>query len=911
MAIDPAVFSRAVSDDAAKIVDFIKTKYTESNQENAAIAYSRHLKKFFQWAESKGYPLTSLPAGSAEEYLAEKGDKDTTTHVARTQLRIAMKAAQEGLGANFSHIEYQSGRAPAVHKMEKEREKRKRQADNAAASGQVVKIPEKFAKPEEDAPVEYMDTGTETPQSTRTQAVAPGVSVSQGTQGAPTIVIQQGPATPASGSGRINTIGNQMNGINTGAKPGQPPARSVVISSHSFSGPYVKIMRVADGTEPLVPMGTEMYVTTIPTAQLAAHGDVAGYLQNFTIRQMRLSPLTSQVNFVFYELNDRKQPTGRRDEMIVACPPLDGGMNGYSMNQQIPQQLSSLSPAGAPVVVQVEQAPQMTPMSTPVAAIAPPPVYSQREEKFDKATEFLLQKLDRESEDAKKRAEALEMKLAEARDTQTTFLLTQQMRQEQELRAKLEEQKREASDKIEREKAEETRRQEREEFRRMMEMQAQAQRPTYSEPPPWMMQPPPPPPVVEHKSDASAEMAKAFAESQAKMMEAMMNGLAAARNVPPPPPPPPQKDVAEWMVPMMTQMAQLQQSQAQQQAQMQQAQQQMMMQMQAENMKMVIAMQQTQAQMAQASSDKMMQLMLANSGKEDAGTAVLKEQLRQAQQQIAGLSQRGDDVEEFAEKFAKMKQLNEMMGGGGGGGGQRDIISAVMENADTIGAGVAKMLQAYGAAKVMATPQQAAPAGPPPGGYPPVMGLPGMAPPPQLAGAPAEDPRMAQARAMMDEATAMPEPEQKPMNPPERSVAALDTIAKTDDEETIVNAFIEYLKAMNDSEFPLFQKQLERILQAFQEADEREDIYTLCKHLWIALNMKPDKAAAKKLAIVVTKWYPLIHKSFFGTSRMLPDEEVMPDVKQALAVAEGQGGGDEEDGDEDEDEEDDDEEDGD
>ena len=113
---------------------------------------------------------------------------------------------------------------------------------------------------------------------------------------------------------------------------------------------------------------------------------------------------------------------------------------------------------------------------------------------------------------------------------------------------------------------------------------------------------------------------------------------------------------------------------------------------------------------------------------------------------------------------------------------------------------------------------------------------------------------------------------------------------------------------MNDSEFPLFQKQLERILQAFQEADEREDIYTLCKHLWIALNMKPDKAAAKKLAIVVTKWYPLIHKSFFGTSRMLPDEEVMPDVKQALAVAEGQGGGDEEDGDEDEDEEDDDEE---
>jgi hypothetical protein len=362
---------------------------------------------------------------------------------------------------------------------------------------------------------------------------------------------------------------------------------------------------------------------------------------------------------------------------------------------------------------------------------------------------------------------------------------------------------------------------------------------------------------------------------------------------------------------MMTQMAQMQQQQQQMQAQMAQSQQQMMMQMQSENMKLMITMQQAQAQAAQASNDKLMQLMLAGNGKEDATTAVLKEQLRQAQQQINGLSQRGDEVEELAEKIAKMKQLSEILGGGmGGGGGSRDIVSALLENADTVGAGVAKMLQAYGASKAIAT-QSAAPAGPPAGGYPPVMGLPGGAPaysPPQLAGVPQVDPRMAQAQAMMEEATSTPPPEQKPMNPPERAVAALDTIAKTDDEETIVNAFIEYLKSMNESEFPLFQKQLERILQAFQEADEREDIYTLCKHLWIALNLKPEKAAAKKLAVVVTKWYPLIHKSFFGEARLLPEETVMPDVQQALAAADGQASmGEDEGDDEDEDEDDEDE----
>ena len=51
---------------------------------------------------------------------------------------------------------------------------------------------------------------------------------------------------------------------------------------------------------------------------------------------------------------------------------------------------------------------------------------------LDRATEYLLNKLDRDAEDAKRRADELQDKMRQASDAHTAFILQQQFQKEQE-----------------------------------------------------------------------------------------------------------------------------------------------------------------------------------------------------------------------------------------------------------------------------------------------------------------------------------------------------------------------------------------------------------------------------------------------------------------------------------------------
>ena len=424
-------------------------------------------------------------------------------------------------------------------------------------------------------------------------SVAPaGASVHQ----QPTVIVVP-QAAGANPGGNRATIANPG-----GMRPAQPtaaqPQRGVVINNHTFTGAFVKVSYVSDGSNPFTPPGTETYITTLPAAQLAPHGDLGAFLQNYIVPTMRLASTTSQVQFVFHELNDRRQPTGRRDELVVGIPMAVGAPG------QTAPGLAGFPAFGGPVGA---------------------PAQSQ-----DSATTFLLKKLDEDAADAKKRAEEYQTQLREAKDAQQVFMLTQMHQREQDLRKELEEQ-------------------------RARLTAAPAPVPVASPPmpvfPPMPFLPPEPP-----KPDTStADMVKAMSEQQAKMMEVMMNGIAASR----PPPPPPQKDTAEWLVPFIAQMNQQAQAQAQ-------ANQQMLMTVMQAN-------------------QSFMQAMLT---RENPMEKFLLMQVQEVK--AAASAPKADAVEEFAEKLQKFRAVSDMMGGGGGG----SLLTELLANADTIGAGAARIIDA-------------------------------------------------------------------------------------------------------------------------------------------------------------------------------------------------------------------------
>ena len=771
---------KIVSPEAQDIIDRLRDHYRSQGKPSAAHNYGRHLKSFFAWAEGVGYTVKTLPVDAVESFLASlqaAGQKETTVYVMRTQLKSALREAHTVLGVDFAHLEYQIGKPKEVRAHQKAREKAKRheakaqqimaQAAAIQAAQQMVGIAPQSVEPVSPvAPTPH--PVPESPMSTASAPVFDGPTATgsppagQAAPQQPVVVVQM----PPNNTRPTATIGNPSVPQTSKAGSSAPqPARGVVIANHTFTGPYVKISRIADGTEPLIPPGTETYVQTLPASQLAPHGDVAAFLQTYIVPNLRLSPAVTQVQFVFHELNDRRQPTGRRDELVVSVPMQGGSLNGFN------------------------------------AASTPPPTpgpYGQPSQ--DSATVYLLKKLDEEAADAKRRAEDYQVQMREAKDAQTTFMLMQAFQKEQDLRRELEERR---------------------------DRMAERDRPL---PPPTPIMPPmpflPPPMPVETKPDTSmADMVKAMADQQAKMMETVATLMR-------PPPPQPQKDVAEWLVPFIAQMNQQAQSQAQ-------ANQQMLMSVMQGN-------------------QQFMQALLT---RENPTERLLMQQLMEVK--AAAAAPKADELEDFADKLQKMKMVGEMIGGGPPGGG---LLSELLANADTIGAGAAKVIAAArnGGASVAAAPQ--------PGQRmlvtPPT--------PPGMAGTPRQIP--AQTAPQTTEAPS------GPPRPPDDAVRALTVIIAAEganDDQTVVNAVMAEINALLVAPEP-FKGMGTRLLNALKTADDEGELYTMAKNLWTVIGQQYDRPVAKSVARILAHWYREIYMQVFGEERELPGNADTDTVRKAV-----------------------------
>ena len=738
---------KTVSPEAADLLERIREHYRSQNKASAASNYVRHLRSFFSWAESNGHTLHTLPDDAVEQFLRSTGQKETTTYVMRTQIKSALRAAHNDLGVDFAHLQYESGKPREVRAVQKAKEKEKRQelkVAKAAATLNLPFIPSPAIQPPTPLPEDAEMAVEAYPAEPPASPPAPPASQVPSPTGAsqPQIVVVPMPQQQAQ-KPQQNQQQRPMGTIGGGT-----PQRGITINNHTFQGSHIRVSRVADGSDPFVPMGTETYVTTLMASQLAPHGDVAAYMQQFIIPKLRLSPNTSQVPFVFHELNDRKLPTGRRDELVVSVP------------------LSMASEGAAPV------APAFHGMPTPPAPT-----------QFDPATQFMLKKLDDDKAAAERREERLAEELKQAKDSQMQLFLMQQMQREQELKQQLDE-------------------------RKMMEM-ARAQQ--------IASMPPPTPVVVPDvpRVDPALELAKVREEANARLLEAVL--VKAMQPPPPPPPPPPQKDVTEWLIPLMTQMNQQMQAQ-------QQANQQMMMQMMQANQQFIHSTMTAQLQEAKAQ---------ANAPKED-------------------------DLEAFADKFQKFKMLTEMMPGGGGGEKSGGLIEALVSNFDTIGAGIAKVMSSRGAASTPVAP--------------PMNGM-------------AEAPRQLPPPQMTPGTSPTPQVDLKP------TYAALMEAAQLADEEGRSKEVVDKIVLMINTYASMPEPAANmgrRIVTAFGQVEDEDDLFALTKHFWVAIGMKPDKPAAKAIAKALFAWFPILHRNMFGEPRFLTGQDATTYVPPSEVAPEGE-----------------------
>jgi hypothetical protein len=570
------------------------------------------------------------------------------------------------------------------------------------------------------------------------------------------------PAAPAAPQRPLSTIGNA--GQKAAAPSAPQAARGVVLNNHTFTGAFVKISRIADGSEAFTPPGTETFITTLPASQLAAHGDVAAFLQSYIVKGLRLPPTVSQVHFVFHELNDRRQPTGRRDEMVVSV----------MSEQGVPQQAFSGGLAGLPTGGGMS----------------------------DPTTNYLLRKLDEEAAEAKKRSEGLQEQLRDAKDSHTTFMLMQSFQKEQDLRKELE-----------------------------VKREREAARIATPPPPPpqpfggFGGMPFPPMPLFNDppKPDTSlADAMRAMAEQNAKTLEVLAGAFRPVA-------PAPVKDTSEWLVPFMGQMQQQAQAQAQ-------ANQQMMLTI----MQNQAAQQAAAAESQRQSSQQMMQLMM---GKESTVEKILIAQLQEAKAQAN--APKGDDIEDLAEKLQKYKMVSEMMGGGGSGA---SILTELLQNADTIGAGAAKVIEAaQGKGGAMGAPTKQI-----------------IQQQQQLAGAPAPA-----------QLTAGPQVSAEPPTPPESVLKAhADFVAAVEarDEQAVAQNFVLFVKELATAQQP-FAAMGARILTAFQQAEDEGELYTLAKNLWIVVGQKALRPQAKYVARTLAGFYESLHEAMYGEPGSLAEDE--------------------------------------
>ena len=795
--------SKVLAPESEAFILRLRNHYKGQGKASAAHNYSRHMRGFLSWAEKAGYSISALPPDAVENFissLAAAGQKDTTLYVMRAQLKSAFREAASALGENFDHLEFAGGKPKAIKVAQKAREKEqavKKKLIKTAERLQGIKAAQQTifgeARPTASSTAPYLDGNADLnpaiaysdllpestpmsvesePQGQEGQSMPASVpaTVAQASNGQPIIVVA--PSQPAGATRPAQSLAQQAQG---GLNKGASPARGVTINNHTFTGPFIKVSRIADGSEPQIPWGTETYVTTLPASQVAPHGDLGAFLQNYVLPMVRIGPSVTTVQFVFHELNDRRQPTGRRDELVVTVPASQAGAGSAPSAPPVGLGgLGSFAPA-AP------QAPQT----------------------LDRATEYLLQKLDKDAEEAKKRADELQEKMRQASDAHTAFLLQQQFQKEQDLRRQIEDERRREQDRM-----------------------AAAAIPSPAAP----LMPPMPFPTIlppEPRDNTAAEFAKALSESQGRMMELMI--AAMNKPVPMPPPPPAQKDVAEWIVPLMTQMNQ-------QMTQQQQAQQQMLVGIMQAN-------------------QQFMQALITRESPE------LKFMMAQLQEvRAAANTPKADEMESFADKLQKMKMVSDMLGGGGG----TNVLSELLANADAIGEGAAKVIAAAKGG-TEAKPEQLA-----------LKGVP----------APAPVQRQLPAPAAPQAQTA-----QQPPPVPPAALEGLNHIVQgveNNEDQLVVNGLVSIIQGFSQDEHLANQTTGRRILAALKNAEDEGELYTLAKNLWIVTGQQYDRRIAKVVAAILAKWYSPIHEQIFGSPKELevdlPEEDEGEEVDRGEEI---------------------------
>ncbi len=245
----------------------------------------------------------------------------------------------------------------------------------------------------------------------------------------------------------------------------------------------------------------------------------------------------------------------------------------------------------------------------------------------------------------------------------------------------------------------------------------------------------------------------------------------------------------------------------------------------------------------------------------------------------------GSGTKTLKDQLADLVAMRQAMEVLGGGGDQPSTIEMLAQNADGILKGVAEVVQA---ARTGPAPQpQPMPV--------PVRRLP---PPPQQQMVQQQIPRQVQQQVPPP----APQPPKK-VEPPAGALAALAIMEAADPEndQEIVSAFTQVLQELSNAAEP-FPTTLRRLLNAFHQADVKQDIYAIVKTMFFGLGKKVPHAVVSKVTEILHRHYTQLHAALFnGEERRLEDaeDESMPASQVAGTGPTANGATD---GDEDEDE---------
>lgn len=813
MALPTSITSRTLSPQAQELVKKIKEKYTAEGKPGAAENYPGLIGKFFKWAEASGHAVNTLPEDAVEAFLdAYNPEKLSSKDVMRQQIKSITNKISAEFGINMNHLVFKKNEAPKPTRAEKRARKAAREA---AHSGQVVLgVPPdatEFYDPEpmaQEGDEMSDEVSVPTAAAPAFEAVGPGGAPMMPPNAgiSPQVLVVQAPAPEAPAK-----AAPQKPAKDAPLKPATPVTHFTV-NGIAFRGPYTRISRVADGLEPGVMPGSETILFVVPTTNVVKAGDPAQFLQQFVVPQLRFPPTASQVTFVIEELTAKREPTGVRAEISV------GLTNMTAMN------LGGIPPA---------------PVAAPYAPPAPVPVAPPN----DRTLDFLLKRMESDIENARRREQELQEKMAKESNVQMQMMLMQ-------MQEKASAERRALEDKM----FEEQRRS------RMMDFPPPPSGfgnfgpPSFSPPPPMLPLdplPPPPPP---------SDVLKPVVEQLGNLTNTLINATLNR------PAPAPQKDSMEIMLPFISAMNQ------------------QMMQQQQQSQAMMLQIQQANQQMMHA--------LLTKPQQESGTEKFLAQQLQYMERRLEQKEQSAGEFERALTMLMKIKQVApEIMGGGERSGG---LMEMLVENSESILGGAAQLLSAMNGGPVAAPPQQMA-------GMPPQRQLP---PPPRQVQA-QDDAQPVQRRRVEAPAPApkvepkvdAPEPEQKAEEPatngashegdgavqsvePDISavktvVESLGEIAKQEevDGEKLIPALQSYFGTLG-SVSEQHQNLAAQILTAFEQAESYEDVYEVTKVIRATAKLPLRHQDTRDLAKSIHMFYTEIYAAFFdGKEKKLADGE--------------------------------------